>query len=76
MSVDWLPHTRERFLPVCRVSNQMNRPRMRVKKAQKTVMKPWSLSQPRFVGRARAGREIRKVMNMNTALTMPAVCTS
>lgn len=51
----------------------MKSPRMRVKKEQKTSSQPWSLSQPRFIGSARAGRERRKVRNMITALTTPAV---
>jgi len=51
----------------------MKRPRMRVKKEQKTSSQPWSLSQPRFMGIASAGSERRKVRNITMALTTPAV---
>jgi len=51
----------------------MKSPRMRVKKEQKTSSQPWSLSQPRFMGMARAGSERRKVRNMTMALMTPAV---
>lgn len=50
----------------------MKSPRTRVKNEQKTSSQPWSLSQPRFIGSARAGREMRKVRNMIIALTTPA----
>jgi len=51
----------------------MKRPRTSVKKEQKIRSQPWSLSQPLFMGRASAGRERRKVKNMTTAFTTPAV---
>jgi len=38
-----------------------------------TVSQACSLSQPRFVGRARAGREMRKVKKTKMAFTTPAV---
>jgi hypothetical protein len=51
----------------------MTRPRMRVKMEHTTVSQACSLSQPRFVGRARAGKEMRKVKKTKIAFTTPAV---
>lgn len=51
----------------------MTRPRTRVKMEHTTVSQACSLSQPRFVGRARAGREMRKVKKTKMAFTTPAV---
>ena len=51
----------------------MARPRTRVKMEHTTMSQACSFSQPRFVGRARAGREIRKVKKTKIAFTTPAV---
>jgi hypothetical protein len=48
---------------------------MRVKIEHTTVSQACSLSQPRFVGRVRAGRETRKVKKTKIEFTMPAVDT-
>ena len=53
----------------------MTRPRMRVKMEHTTVSQACNLSQLRFVGRARAGREMRKVKKTKIAFTIPAVDT-
>jgi hypothetical protein len=57
---------------VCRVSIQMATPSPRVKMAQMMMSAPWARSQPRFVGKNRAGREMRKVIKTNIAFTTPA----
>jgi hypothetical protein len=61
-----------RFFRVCRVSNQIKRPRMSEKKEQATTIHPCRVSHFRFVGRARAGREMIKVAKTSSALTRPA----
>lgn len=51
----------------------MATPKLSVKVAQMTTSQPWARSQPRFVGRKRAGRESKKVTKTKMALTTPAV---
>ena len=46
---------------------------MREKKEQATTIHPCSVSHFRFVGSARAGREMMKVAKTSSALTRPAV---
>jgi hypothetical protein len=50
----------------------MNSPRIREKKEHPTTIQPWIFSQLRFIGRARAGREVTNVANTKIALTTPA----
>lgn len=71
-SIDCLAHNPLRFFCVWRVSNQIKSPRTRVKKEHKTTSHPWILSQPLFIGRARAGSDAKNVTNTTMALTTPA----
>jgi hypothetical protein len=57
---------------VCSVSTQMATPRPSVKVAQKMTSQPCARSQPRLVGRKRAGSDRRKVTKMKMALTTAA----
>lgn len=58
---------------VCSVSSHTAIPRPSEKTAQKTTSQPCVRSQPRLLGRKRAGRERRKVTKMKMPLTMPAI---
>jgi hypothetical protein len=60
-----------RAFRVCRVCTQTVRPSASVKVAQNITSQPWARSQPRLVGRKSAGRDRRKVTNMNIAFTTP-----
>lgn len=65
-------HTTERFDLVFSVSNQIERPRIMVKRALTVVRYPESFNHPRVIGSTIAGTEVKKVTKTKTALPMAA----
>jgi len=73
VAAGWLFHTLNRFDLNFSVSNQMDRPRIMVYKAQTRTMYPWSFNHPLVIGSTMAGTDVRNVTKTRTAFPIAAL---